>query len=311
MHMFMHGIPFCMFTCVWHDVAMTLGENRPVRQWLDDRCVNVRMGAKTARVKHVLETQPRFCSYATAAEVAERADINGATVVRFAQSLGYAGWPQLQHDLRAMYLSSQYGPTGESATPFGGGLIAGSLARDADHLANCLQSLDHEEAERVVSAIASARRTIVVAEGTHALPAQLLAVMTATRGLPVTLEDRGGVHLANSLATLTPDDCVLAWSFTQHYRQTIAALRVGRSIGATTCAVTDSPTSPAAEHADHLLVVPSGGIATFPSMTVATSLAYGLAAELIALDPERSRSAIEAADAAWNGMGLFATDADS
>jgi DNA-binding MurR/RpiR family transcriptional regulator len=279
-----------------------------VAEWIENQMGDARLGPKAQRVRHVLATQPSFCSYATAAEVAERAEVNGATVVRFAQSLGFAGWPQFQAEFRSMYVVRRYDVESSAPTSGHGGMIAASFARDAENLDACLKSFDFEQAEAIVDAIHSARRTVVVATGTHALPAQGLAMMAASRGYDIGLEDRGGAHLANALARLTSEDCVVAFSFWQHYKQTVAGLRLGRQVGATTCVVTDTRHSPAAELADHVLIIPAEGVSNFRSMTVAMSLAYGLAAALVAMDPARSRAAISHVDELWRDMDLFAPD---
>ncbi|MGW7680953.1 MurR/RpiR family transcriptional regulator [Kribbella sp. NPDC054772] len=279
-----------------------------VAEWLDAQAGGTRLGPKAERVRHVVATQPSFSSYATAAEVAERAEVNGATVVRFAQSLGYAGWPQFQAEFRSVYVVRRYDVDADAPTTGHAGVLATAFARDTENLQSCLHSFDFEAGAAVVEAIHAAPRTLVVATGTHALPAQGLTMMAASRGYDISLEDRGGPHLTNALARLTSDDCVVAFSFWQHYKQTVAALRFAQQVGATTCAVTDTRHSPAADHADHVLIIPAEGISNFRSMTVATSLAYGLAAALIAIEPQRSRTAISHVDTLWQDMDFFVPD---
>lgn len=63
-----------------------------------------------------------------------------------------------------------------------------------------------------------------------------------------------------------------------------------------------------ADHADHVLIIPAEGISNFRPMTVATSLAYGLAAALVGIEPQRSRSAIAHVDRLWQDMDFFVVD---
>lgn len=286
-----------------------IDEGANVAEWLDAVVADVRLGPKAMRVRQVLTTQPTYCSYATAAEVAVRAEVNAATVVRFAQSLGYPGWPQLQGELRAVYLAHRY--DSEPSAEHHGGLLASAFARDAQNLRSLEQSFDFDTARAVVRAIKEARRTVVVASGTHAVGAATLAMLAVSRGFPVAYEDRGGPQLANVVAGLGEHDCLVAWSFWQHYRQTVAALRLARAAGVVTCVITDTRHSPAAREADHLLVIPTEGVANLQSMTVATSVAHALAAELAATDPAASRAAAQRVDAVWREMDLFAEDEPS
>ena len=48
-----------------------------------------------------IEHNPKIASFATAAELAERVNVNAATVVRLAQTLGYSGFPEFQETVRA------------------------------------------------------------------------------------------------------------------------------------------------------------------------------------------------------------------
>ncbi|WP_408907190.1 MurR/RpiR family transcriptional regulator [Streptomyces cavernicola] len=198
----------------------------------------------------------------------------------------------------------------EASTPTSGhaGIIASAFAQDAENLNSCLHAFDFEQGAAIVEAISAARRTVVIASGTHALPAQALAIIAASRGYDIDVEDRGGAQLANALVRLTSDDCIVAFSFWQHYKQTVAGLRFGRRRGATTCVITDTQHSPAAQLADHALVVPAEGVSHLPSMTAALSLSYGLAAALCAIDPAKSRSAISHVDELWQDMDFFAPD---
>lgn len=283
-------------------------KTRTVADWLESLIGETRLGPKAKRVHHVLATQPSFASYATSAEVADRAEVNGATVVRFAQSLGFAGWPQFQAEFRSTYVTRRYETQFSAPTSGPASNIAATLARDAENLSSCLHSIDFTEAEAIVEAIHRARRTNVIATGTHGLPGQALAAIAASRGYDIDFEDRGGAALANVLGRITADDCVVAFSFWQHYKQTVAALRFSRRVGATTCVITDTRHSPAAQLADHVLVVPAEGGSSFPSMTAAMSLAYGLSAALIRVEPDKSRSAIEHVDELWHDLDCFAPD---
>lgn len=77
-----------------------------VREWLAELRKGHTASPKIATVLDVIAGQPRLASYASAAEVAERAGVNTATVVRAAQSLGFDGWLSLRAEVRSRYLAS-------------------------------------------------------------------------------------------------------------------------------------------------------------------------------------------------------------
>lgn len=255
-----------------------------VAEWLAGTSPAGGLSPKLQSVYHVLQTQPSFASYASAAEVAERAGVNVATVTRCAQSLGFTGWPHLQTGLRDTFLSSRLADRIDIAdSP-----VHAAIDRDLHNLHLAAQSVDPEQVRGFVDAIAGARRTVVLGFGTHAAVGHVLATLGANRGLDMVMVDQGGVRLANALAALGTDDCLVAISFWQYYRDTTTAIEMAREAGAAVCVLTDSTGSPAARLADHTLVVPTEGVSFFPSMTAALSVVYGVLADLVARRPDLS-----------------------
>jgi DNA-binding MurR/RpiR family transcriptional regulator len=256
-----------------------------VASWLAAARPDEGLSPKLQNVYHVLEMQAAFASYASAGEVAERAGVNIATVTRCAQGLGFSGWPHLQSQLRTVYLSSRFAPqtNGQPESQ-----VHASLERDSENLRIAAQTLDSAAVRGFVDTIGAAERTVVLGFGSHAAVGHVLALLGANRGLNITMIDSGGVQLANTLASLTDRDCLLAISFWQYYRDTTTAVEIAKQAGAPVCVLTDSSAAPAALLADHILVVPTEGLSSFPSMTAALSVAYGLLAELVAQRPQIS-----------------------
>lgn len=257
-----------------------------VADWLAASSPAGGLSPKLLSVYQVLQMQPAFASYASAGEVAERAGVNVATVTRCAQSLGFTGWPHLQAGLRDAFLSSRLADhTDVADSP-----VHSALDRDIHNLQLAAQQVDPGQVTGFVDAIAAARRTVVLGFGTHAAVGHVLATLGANRGIDMVMVDQGGVPLANALAALTADDCLVAISFWQYYRDTATAIELAREAGASICVLTDSASSPAAKLSDHTLVVPTEGVSFFPSMTAALSVVYGVLADLVARHPERNEN---------------------
>ncbi|MEV0634347.1 MurR/RpiR family transcriptional regulator [Streptomyces sp. NPDC050619] len=273
--------------------------------WLRARLPERGLRSKGAAVLEVLLTQPRRASFATSAELATLAGVNIATVTRTAQALGFTGWPALQQELRARYLSAlsapevaaEHRPTGAPATA--------SLRRDLDSVALLTRRLDPAAVRRIAEAIAGARHTVVVADGSYAATGLAFAHNARLAGYDVTAATSGPAHLANAVSALTDRDVLIAISFWRLYQSTVLAAQEAHARGTRVFALTDAASPALADAADEVLLIPAEGVAFFPSLTAGMAAVQAVVAELAALDPDRTRHAIEAAEAQWDRFGVL------
>ncbi|ELT45667.1 MurR/RpiR family transcriptional regulator [Arthrobacter nitrophenolicus] len=285
--------------------AGTSGSGDSSQAWLGDALPDVPLTKSQSRVVEVIARNPQLSSYADIAEIAKRADVNSSTVVRAAQHLGYRGWPDLQRELRSRYLvmiSTEDTLTehGEHRSP-----LHDALNHDIENLRLTLDSNTAGDAEAAIAAMAAARSITVVGIGSFAGPASVMAHLGATMGYPISLENRGGVHLASSTNTLGKGDVLVVINMWRSVKQIILAAEAAKQAGATVIAISDMRRGRLAAAADHLLVVASEGISFFQSVTAANSLVYGLLAGMEAAHPERSRAAIRRTQQLWKDLDIY------
>jgi DNA-binding MurR/RpiR family transcriptional regulator len=273
--------------------------------WLGDALPDVRLSKAQSRVVDVIARNPQLSSYADIAEIAQRADVNNSTVVRAAQHLGYRGWPDLQRELRSRYLvmiSTEDTLTehGEHRSP-----LHDALSHDIENLRLTLDSNTADDAEAAIATMAAAKSIIVLGLGSFAGPASVMAHLGSTMGYPITLENRGAVHLASSANALGPGDVLVVINMWRTMRQIIVTAEAAKQAGAKVIAISDMRRGPLSAVSDHLLVVASEGISFFQSVTAANSLVYGLLAGMEAAHPERSRAAIRRTQQLWKDLDIY------
>ncbi|ATE54260.1 MurR/RpiR family transcriptional regulator [Actinosynnema pretiosum] len=279
-------------------------------EWLRGRAPERGLRPKAAAVLELLLSQPRRASFGSTAELAQLAGVNVATVTRTAQALGYAGWPALQQEIRARYLSSLSAPQVaaehlDSGPPGSGSPGAASLRRDLDGLALLHRRLDEGVLEVVARAIAGARRTLVIAAGSYAAVGTALAHNARLAGYDVVAVSGGDAELANAVAAVDGRDVLIAVSFWRLYESTVLAANEARSRGARVFAVTDAASPALSSAAEEVLLVPAEGVAFFPSLTSGVAVAQAVVAQLAAIDPERTAASIETAEGMWSRFGLL------
>jgi DNA-binding MurR/RpiR family transcriptional regulator len=242
----------------------------------------------------MIETMPRFASFASAGDLASEAGVNSATVVRFAQALGFRGWPEFQMHFRHRYLGSllpsdvlrDHQPREEESP------IRAAFQQDEENLRASVASLDFDSAEKVAKLIVAAPRTVVVSSGSYAAVGLVFSHLARFMGYDVTLEMRGGANLVAELGRLREGDCLFAISFWRLNREVVLAAKSARGRGISTVSITDSVFSPLALASDHALIVPTEGVSFFQSSTAAISLVHGLLGMLCSLGGERVSKAI-------------------
>lgn len=272
--------------------------------WLRGRVPERGLRPKAAAVLEVLLSQPRRASFGSTVELAQLAGVNIATVTRTAQALGFAGWPALQQELRARYLSSLSAPQVAAEHLGVGSPGSASLRRDLDGLALLHRKLDESLVVTVAHAVARARRTVVIAAGSYAAVGTAFAHNARLAGYDVVVA-AGDADLANAIASVGPEDVLIAISFWRLYESTVLAANEARSRGARVFAVTDAASPALASAAEEVLMVPAEGVAFFPSLTAGMAVAQAVVAQLAAVDPDRTAASIEAAEAMWSKFGLL------
>jgi DNA-binding MurR/RpiR family transcriptional regulator len=272
--------------------------------WLRGRIPERGLRAKGASVLEVLLTQPRRASYSSAAEAAELAGVNVATVSRTAQALGFAGWSELQHELRARYLSSLSAPEVAAAQRTEGAVGTASVRRDLESLALLDRRLDEQLVTTIAEAIAGARRTLIVANGSYIAIGSALAHNVRLAGYDAGVV-RDEADLANSVAQIQPGDVLVAISFWRLYQSTVTAAEEAHTRGARVFALTDAASPALTNAAEQVLLIPAEGVAFFPSLAPGMAVAQAIVAQLSTVDPDRTRESIEAAEAQWARFGLM------
>lgn len=281
-------------------------ESRPDQtDWFEDIFNSKSLSKSQRRVGEVILRNPRLASFADTAELAQRSDVNNSTVVRTAQALGFRGWPDLQRELRARYLTTISSEDtliehGSYQSP-----LHDALDHDIDNLRQTAESITGEDATAAIAALSSARETLVLGYGSFAGPAGLLAHLGSTMGYSIHHESRGNVHLASALNSLDTNDVLVVVNMWRTNRQSVLAAEAAHEKGTTVVAITDMRHNRIANAADHLLVVPSEGISFFQSITAATSVVYGLLAGMEASKPDRSRATLRRTQQLWKELEVY------
>lgn len=238
----------------------------------------------------------------SAARLAERAEVSPPTVLRFAQSLGYEGFTDLQVALRAELSSQSNGPitrlppdaTDSTADGPLDRLLQQGRAQNAQ-AEQTLAQLPAPAVEAAVALLADTTRPLYLHGGrfSHLLAMHLAAHLEQLRPGVRVLSDPGGRDLG-SMIELTRRDVVVLFDY-HRYQRSVAdlAARVHRA-GATVLLITDDLACPVAPDAEVVLAASSTVGTTYQSMAAGfllTELLIPLVMDAVG-EPARTRMAL-------------------
>jgi DNA-binding MurR/RpiR family transcriptional regulator len=147
----------------------------------------------------------------TATELAHQVDVDAATVVRFAQRLGYSGFPELQDEIKSkvkneLLVKPKAAQDPDSFTS----VVDMTMQRMNQALEQVRKLLDVDALLQIVQKIGDARRIIIISDGLGQVAAYNLLNLLEPGGFLVSVVQPGVVDLARTVSTTTKQDLVLA-----------------------------------------------------------------------------------------------------
>jgi DNA-binding MurR/RpiR family transcriptional regulator len=258
--------------------------------------------------RFLLENHARVI-FASANEVGATVGTSAATVVRFAQLLGYEGFTQLRDSLRDEVstfpsFSEQLTDLARQTSSSESELVNRVLGWERENLAATAKLLNPRALADVAAHISAARRTVLIGTGVGGVVVKLVAGHLNRLGLPL-IAPVDMVDTVSALANAGSEDVVLGVSFWRFDRLTSDHFQHAKRRGALTAAIVDSPLYPAADSVDHMLVVSSTNTGHGPSVVAATAVANALLSAIILTDFERFSRAIQRVDDAYSESHVY------
>ena len=289
-----------------HTAALFL--NR-LREIYDSLSPQLRRGAK-----YILD-RPDEIAFTSMRQLAHRAEVQPATMVRLAQKLGLEGYEALREPFRdelrqqpsgygrrARQLQERTGRRsgGRALTHLAGEMIAA----DRENLSLTMQAIGADGLAATSTVLAKSQRLYVM--GLRSLyPAAFYTHYACSmfRDNTVLLDGAGGT-LSDGMRGIGEKDAILVFSLEPYSSGVIQAATYAVERGAEVVAITDSLVSPLAALTPHLLLVGTDGPALFKSVVPAFAIAQALVAQMLA---QGGQSALDAVAESEHQLDRFET----
>ena len=210
--------------------------------------------------------------FMTAAKLGAEVGVSESTVVRFVMELGYDGYPEFQKALRELIRAKL---TSVQRVEVTNNLIGDSnvlekvLCSDIEKIKKTLEGIDKNAFDEAVKNIVSAKTIYILGMRASSYLAGFLNYSLRMIFDNVRLiQTTSGNETFEQMMNVGEGDVVIAVSFPRYSRSIIRGVEYSRRAGADVIALTDSESSPLAEHASQLLVAQSD-MASFADSLVA------------------------------------------
>ncbi len=226
------------------------------------------------------------------ADLANDAGVSESSIIRFARTLGYKGFPSLREEFQEIILRRINPPqelyhVDNAGTPNGSSQILNQVFDlEIGNLREAHEKLDPGTIERVARIIISAKRKYVTGLRASSGCAYLLGYLLNHILPDVTTITVGGETLLESLRYIQSEDILITISFPRYTKSIVDALLFAKAKKATTVAITNSVLSPPAQVAQFVLDIPAKSLTFGNSYTACLCLINSLVAILMHLDEE-------------------------
>ena len=260
------------------------------------------------RIADYIATEYDKAAFMTAAKMGKTVDVSESTVVRFAVSLGFEGYPEMQKAMQEMVLNRLTSVQRiEVANDRIGDqdVVSLVLQSDIDKLRQTGETVSREDFSASVNAILGAKRVFIMGVSSAAPLANFLGYYLNYMFNNVHIITTSGTEMFEKIVGVTSSDVVIAISFNRYSSSTVKGAQYCRSTGATVIGLTDTRLSPLGQNADHVLVAKSDMVSLVDSLVAPLSV---INAMIVAIASKREReltSTFNALERIWDQYNVY------
>jgi DNA-binding MurR/RpiR family transcriptional regulator len=242
-------------------------------------------------------------AFHTAEELARRANTSSSTVVRFAQALGFEGFPELQASAREEYRRARSAPNGgaeidqvstQPLFPIDQTEFEAALAADHVNVVDTARKIDRDEVAAAIERISRSERTLLCGTDQMAFFASYLRHLLMLLDLRCEVVASPSQEGLARLGRIDEQTLVIGFSAGRPHPLVVRAMKLARHRRAATIAIADATLSEVAKLADQRLYYSSNSPAYVRSHTALMGLIQALAYGVYAQDESAYADRIKA-----------------
>ena len=218
-------------------------------------------------------------AFMTAAKLGETVGVSESTVVRFANAIGYEGYPELQKSLQELIKTKlttvqRVEMSKEYSSDFT--ILKKVLKSDIDNIKGTLDEIDPQSIENVINKMITAKKIYIVGLRSSATIGEYLGFYLNFILDNVVLVNYGISDVFEQILKIDSEDLVIGISFPRYSKRTFELLEYAKEQGASVVAITDSKLAPISTIAEDILITRSNMASFVDSLVAPFSVANAL-----------------------------------
>lgn len=247
-------------------------------------------------------------AFMTASKLGITVGVSESTVVRFANELGYSGYPKLQTGLQELIktkLTSVQRIEISSDLITEENVLKSVLKADMENIRATLEKLNPNTFDEIVNAIFRAKRIYIVGFRSSQALADFLGFYLGLVLDNVRQVSTGVSDIFEQLLKLGQEDLVIGIGFPRYSSRTVEALKFAKSKNAEVVAITDSLLSPLASNADYTLITQSNMASFVDSLVAPLSVINALIVAVGIREKDRISETFNNLEKIWEEYNVY------
>ena len=250
--------------------------------------------------------------FLTAAKLGETVGVSESTVVRFAMTLGYKGYPDFQKALEEMVrnklnsiqrMEVTYGRISQPK------ILESVLRSDEEKIKETLQNIDDRAFEMAVGTILNADKVYVIGIRSCASLASFLAFyLNLIFNNVVLLNTNNSSEIFEQMIRINSKDVIIGISFPRYSMRTLKALEFANNRNAKVITLTDSVNSPMNLYSSCNLIAKSDMASIVDSLVAPLSVINALIVSLCMKKQDEVASTLEVLENIWDEYQVYERD---
>ncbi|SFE22474.1 transcriptional regulator, RpiR family [Thermoanaerobacter thermohydrosulfuricus] len=246
-------------------------------------------------------------AFMTAAKLGASINVSESTVVRFANTLGYNGYPELQNALQELIKNKlttvqrleMTEETDEIA------ILNNVLKADIENIKETINEINKDDFRRVVSDIINATKIYIIGSRSSIVIAEYLGFYLNLIRENVSVVKAGVSDVFEKILRVSENDLVIGIGFPRYSKRTLDVLKYAKSQNAKIVTITDSLISPLTSVADEILIAKSNMASFVDSLVAPLSLVNALVVAVGLKEKEKITDTFEKLESIWDEYGVY------
>ena len=267
------------------------------------------------KIASFIEEHYDTAAFMTAAKLGDVVGVSESTVVRFATTMGYDGYPFLQKAMQEMIrdkLTSIQRIEVTTGRIAGGDVVENVLNQDIDKIKRTIEEVSREDFKKAVDSIIGARNIYIFGVKSASFIANFFGYyLDLIFGNVKMLNSTSKTTTYEKLFRISEEDVMIGISFPRYSTMAVDAMSFARDRGADVIAITDSMISPLVASADSVLLARSDIASVVDTLVAPLSLINAL---LVAIVIERKDEIIKTfsdLEQVWKEQNLYTVEPKS